>query len=78
MNDNLFNKIEKKTNINKETILSLASKLQKGNMKDKDTLMEVIDEISLLTGKNITDEKKSKIINTIIEDKVPKDIDKKF
>ena len=78
MNDNLFNKIEKKTNINKETILSLASKLQKGNMKDKNTLTEVIDEISLLTGKTITDEKKEKIINTIITDKVPRDIDNKF
>ena len=78
MNDNLFNKIEKKSNINKETILSLASKLQKGNMKDKNTLTEVIDEISLLTGKTITDEKKEKIINTIITDKVPRDIDNKF
>ena len=78
MNDNLFNKIEKKTNINKETILSLASKLQKGNMKDKNTLTEVIDEISLLTGKTITDEKKEKIINTIIKDKVPRDMDNKF
>ena len=33
--DSLFNKIEKKTNINKETILSLASKLQNNNMKDE-------------------------------------------
>ena len=33
MNDNLFKRVEKKTNINKETILSLAAKLQNGNMK---------------------------------------------
>ena len=31
--DNLFNKIEKKTNVNKETILNLANKLQKNNME---------------------------------------------
>ena len=78
MNDSLFNKVEKKTNINKETILSLASKLQKGNMKDESTLKEVIDELSFLTGKTISDEKKEKIINTIVNDKVPKDIDSKF
>lgn len=78
MNESIFNKVEKKTNINKETILSLASKLQKGNMKDEVTLNEVIDELSILTGKNITKEKKEKIINTIINDKVPKDIDKRF
>lgn len=78
MNDNIFSKVEKKTNIKKETILSLASKLQKGNMKDKSVLTEVIDELSILTGKNISDEKKEKIINTIVNDKVPKDIDSKF
>ena len=33
--DSLFNKIEKKTNIKKETILSLAEKLQKSDMKDE-------------------------------------------
>ena len=78
MNDNLFNKVEKKTNVKKETILSLASKLQKGNMKDENVLKEVIDELSLLTGKNISEEKKEKIISTIVNDKVPKDIDSKF
>lgn len=78
MNDNIFNKVEKKTNIKKETILSLASKLQKGNMKDEGVLKEVIDELSFLTGKNLPDSKKEKIIKTIVNDKVPKDIDNKF
>ena len=44
--DGLFNKIEKKTNINKETILSLAEKLQKSNMKDEQTLKDFVDEVS--------------------------------
>lgn len=78
MNDSIFNKVEKKTNVKKETILSLASKLQKSNMKDENVLKEVIDELSILTGKSISDEKKEKIINTIVNDKVPKDIDSKF
>ena len=42
--DNFFKKVEKKTNVNKETILSLADKLQKGNMKDETTLKEVIND----------------------------------
>lgn len=78
MNDNLFNKVEKKTNVKKETILSLANKLQQSNMKDENTLKEVIDELSFLTGRTISEEKKAKIINTIVNDKVPKDIDSKF
>lgn len=78
MNDNLFKRVEKKTNINKETILSLAAKLQNGNMKEKNTILEVIDELSNLTGKSITDEKKEKIINAIVNDQVPNNIDNSF
>lgn len=78
MNDNLFNKVEKKTNVKKETILSLAKKLQNGNMKDENILKEVIEELSVLTGKEVSDDKKNKIVNAIVNDKVPKDIDNKF
>ena len=78
MNDNLFQKVENKTKVNKNTIMNLASKLSSGNMKDKDTLLEVIDELSMLTGREVSKEKKNKIINAIINDKVPNDIDKKF
>ena len=78
MNDSIFKRVENKTNVNKETILNLANKLSNGNMKNRDTLMEVIDELSFLTGKNISDDKKEKIVNTIIQDKVPNNIEEKF
>ena len=78
MNDNLFKRVENKTNINKETILGLANKLQNGNMKDKNTLMEVINELTVLTGRSITEEKKEKIINAIVNDKIPNNVDKSF
>ena len=76
--DRLFNKIEQKTNINKETILNLANKLQNNNMKDEKTLREVIHDISQLTGKEVSKEKEDKIISAIVNDKVPKNIDKMF
>ena len=76
--DSFFKKVEKKTNVSKDTILSLANKLQDGNMKDEETLSEVVDEIASMTGKNISKEKKEKIINTIMKDKVPDNVDKMF
>ncbi len=76
--NNLFNRIEKKTNIDKNTIMELARKLQNSNMKDEDTLREVIKDISTMTGKEVSKEKEDKIISTIINDQVPKDIDKMF
>ena len=76
--DSLFNKIEKKTNINKETIMNLANKIQKNNMKDESTLREVIKELSDLTGKPVSKEKEDKIINSIMNNQVPNNIDKMF
>ena len=74
--DNFFKKIEKKTNVNKETILSLANKLQQGNMKDESTLREVIHDISNMTGREVSKEKEQKIINAVLNDKVPSNLDK--
>ncbi len=77
-NDNFFKKVENKTNVNKDTILSLANKLQESNLKDEKKIKEVIDNICNLTGKTISKEKEQKIINTILKDNVPKNIDKLF
>ena len=76
LKDSLFKKIEEKTNVNKETILSLANKIQKSNMKDEKVLNDLINDLSTITGKEVSDEKKQKIIDTILNDKVPKNIDK--
>ena len=74
--DSFFNKIEKKTNVSKDTILSLASKVQNSNMKDESVLRDLIKVISLVAGKEVSEEKTNKIIDTIINDKIPKDLDK--
>ncbi|MCM1370745.1 MAG: stage VI sporulation protein F [Clostridium sp.] len=76
--DNFFKKIENKTNVNKQTILDLATKLQKNDLKNESTLREVIQELGKMTGKDISKEKEDKIINAVVNDNVPKDIDKMF
>lgn len=74
--DNFFDKIEKKTNVGKQTILDLANKLQQNDLKNEQTLREVIQELGALTGKSVSKDKEDKIISAIVNDKVPKDIDK--
>ena len=76
--DSFFKKVEQKTNVNKDTILSLADKLQKGNMKDEKVLLEVVDEIANMTGKSVSSEKKERIIKTIMKDEIPDNVDKMF
>ena len=74
--DNFFKRVEKKTNVNKNTILDLAEKLKGDNMKNEKNIREVIKELSNMTGKKVTKEKEDKIVKAIINDKIPKDIDK--
>ena len=76
--DNFFNKVEKKTNVKKSIILDLAKKLQGDNMKNEDNIRDVIRELSKMTGKEVSKEQEDKIINTIVTDNVPKNVDKMF
>ena len=74
--DSFFNRVKKKTNVDKDTILNLAKKLQQNDMKNEGTLREVIQTLSKMTGKEVTKEQEEKIINSVVNDKVPKNIDK--
>lgn len=74
--DSFFKKVEQKTNVNKDAILSLANKLQASNIKDEAILKEVINDLAKMTGREVSKEKEQKIINTILNDNVPKNLDK--
>lgn len=76
--DKFFSKVEKKTKVDKNTIIELAKKIQKGNLKDEATLRSVISTLSNLTGKNVSKQKEDKIIDTILKNKVPSSVDKMF
>lgn len=76
--DSFFNKIEKKTKVGKDTILNLASKLQQSDLKNEATLREIIQELGAMTGKDVSKEKEDKIVSAVVNDKIPKDIDKMF
>ena len=78
LSDSFFNKVEKKTKVDKETIISLAEKLQKGNMQDEDTIKEVINTLSKMTGKKVSKEQTDKIIAKVTKGNVPTNIDKMF
>lgn len=76
--DNFFNKVERRTKVDKDTILSLAKELQENDLKNENTLKSVIQKLSKMTGKPVSEEQEKKIINAVINDKVPKNVDKMF
>ena len=75
LSDNFFKKVEKKTNVKKSTIMNLAQKLKGDNMKNEDTLREVIHELSSMTGKQVSKEQEDKIISAVVNDRVPDNLD---
>ena len=78
LDDKVFEKVEKKTKVSKGKILELATKLQQNSLKDEATLRDIIRELSSMTGKKVSKEKEDKIVDTIIKDKVPKNVEKMF
>lgn len=80
VNDELFQKVEKKTKVGKDKIISLAKMVNDNGLKDEKTLKEVISELSVLTGKKVDKTLESNIINAVMDGKVPKggDIEKMF
>ena len=80
VNDELFQKVEKKTKVGKDKIISLAKMVNDNGLKDEKTLKQVISELSVLTGKKVDKTLESKIINAVMDGKVPKggDIEKMF
>ena len=78
MNNNFFDRVEKKTNVKKEDIMSRARSIQNKNLKDEQELRKLIKSVASLAGKDVSKEREEKIIDAIIKDKIPKNIEKKF
>ena len=73
--DSFLNKVEKKTNVSKQTILDLADRLKGVNLKDESTIRGVIDELAKLTGKNVSKEQSDKIVKAVVGDQIPNNLD---
>lgn len=73
--DSFLNKVEKKTNVSKQTILDLADRLKGGNLKDESTIRGVIDELSKITGKNVSKEQSDKIVKAVVGDQIPNNLE---
>lgn len=74
--DSFFKRVEKKTSVDKGTILNLAKKLQETDLKNENTLREIIQTLGNMTGREISKERENKIIKAVVNDEVPKNIDK--
>ena len=53
----------------------MASRLKDGDLKNEDTIRGVIEELSKLTGKEVTKEQSDKIVKAVIGDQIPNNLE---
>ena len=73
--ESFLNKVERKTNVSKQSMLDLANKLKGDNLKDENTIRDVISELSNLTGKSVTKEQSDRIVKAVVGDKIPDNLE---
>ena len=73
---NFFKLVENKTLVDWGSIIDLAKKLQETDLKNENTLREIIQTLGNMTGREISKERENKIIKAVVNDEVPKNIDK--
>ena len=76
MNEKIFDKVEEKTNVSREDIISLAKSIQGIDMNDEKNLRKLIKDVAKLARKNVSNEKEDKIIKAVKKDTVKDDLSK--
>ena len=76
MDESIFDKVEKKTNVKKEDILKLAKSISGKDLNDERVLRSLIKDVARLANKPVSKDKEEKIINAVKKDKIPKNLNK--
>ncbi|MBU8907231.1 stage VI sporulation protein F [Desertibacillus haloalkaliphilus] len=73
MQNNLFNELEKKTNVKQEDLFTLANSVSNADLTDENTVRQLIAQVSQLANVPVSKEKEEQLIDAIIHNEVPLD-----
>lgn len=76
MDEKIFDKVEEKTNVKREDIISLAKSIQGKDMNNEKNLRKLIQDVAKLAGKTVSKEKEEKIIKAVKKDQVKDNLNK--
>lgn len=72
--DNLFNNIEKKSNIKQDDIYKVANSVKNANFTDEKTVRNLVRQLASMANKPISKEKEDKIVQSITKNNMPMDM----
>ncbi len=73
MNNNFFDNLEKKTNVNQQDIFNLANSVSNANLKDEQTVRNLIHQVAKLANKPVPKEKEDLLVKAILNNNIPLD-----
>lgn len=68
MDGNFFKRVEKKTGVDFDEIMTLANALSHADFSDERQVRKIVKKVSRLANKPITKELEDKIVNSILQD----------
>lgn len=71
----IFSQIKNKTNLKPTEILKVANSVQNADFSDEATVRDLVKQLSDMANKPISKEKEEKLVQTITQNKLPKDLD---
>ncbi|HSU80736.1 MAG TPA: stage VI sporulation protein F [Candidatus Angelobacter sp.] len=70
-NNPFFDHIEKKTNVKKEDIFSLANSIANANFQDENTVRGIVHRVAKMANVDVSKEKEDKIVKAIVKNNIP-------
>lgn len=71
---NMFDQIQKKSNINSDEILKVANSVQNADFSNENTVRNLVKQLAKMANKPISKEKEDKLVESITKNNVPNDI----
>lgn len=71
----VFSKIEQRSNLSVEDIYRIAQSIQHADFSDKETVRQIVRDLSQMTNRSISKDKEDSIVNSIINNDIPTDIE---
>ncbi|GEN85377.1 stage VI sporulation protein F [Oceanobacillus sp. FSL W8-0428] len=70
----MFDKIQKNTNIRPEEVYKVADSVKNANFSDEKTVRNLVQQLAQMANKPLSKEKEDKIVQSIIKNKMPGDV----
>jgi len=69
----LFDKIQQNSNINPNDVYKVADSVKNANFQDEKTVRNLVRQLAKLANKPISKEKEDKLVQAIVNNKIPAD-----